>query len=627
MHSNIRFRARLMPFAAMVALLGLFAPQVCATIRLRVTTSLPSPQPLGTPVVLTAGAQDSNSGVLNYKFEVMQPGSSAFSVMQDFSLTNSFSWTPTYSEATYQLRVTARNFSSGETSQVPLSFQVNSLLVNGQATVNPTSHPLVALFAAPTCPAGSHMRVYSLLKGSQAPAITDWRPCHSGSMNFLIAGMRANSVYLMNYQIVTGTNVTSGPATLPFTSGTIPPTLSFPATSVKIPVNSQTDPTTKILLTGNVPLPGVPPDFPVATDLNGNVVWYFRTPAQLTRPVNGGTMLLLANGRGTGTGYYGNVTTQQILQEIDLAGNTVREVTADRVSEQLQAMGADALDRFSHDAIRLSNGNTIVIGGAQRVFPAGTQGSPVPVDIMAPIVVILDRNFQVLSFWNAFDHATGGTQLDINRTAGETICTPPSVGCPPAVLPGFSSAIDWIHANSVQLLPDNNLLLSLRSQNWVIKIDYEGGTGTGTILWRLGLDGDFTMTNTTDPYPWFSGQHDAGFEDTAMQLFDVFDNGATRVTIFPGDSRGQVYSVNYTNMTVSLQLNVDLGVFAPIMGSAQLLPNGDFMFQPGLIQGKSGIFDQSTEVNASGTFTYQFQSQAPSYRSFRLVDFYHAPTT
>ena len=627
MHSDKHFRAQLASLAALVTMPALFALPALATVQLSVGASPSSPQPLGTTITLAAGATDSNQGVLTYKFEIMPPGSTAFSVVQDFSQSQSFFWAPTYTDGTYQIRVTARNFSTRGTAQKTLSFQMNSLLVSGRAAVNPTNHPLVALFSAPTCPQGSFMRVSLQLQGASGQSYTDWRACHTGSMNFLMAGMRASSVYLMNYQVATGTTITPGPKNLSFTTGVLPTNLSFPAESVLIPYNAATDLTTKILLTGFVPMPGLPPVFPVATDLNNDVLWYYPSLVQLTRLVNGGTLLVLVNGKGTGTGVFGNISTQQVLREIDLAGNVVREVTADRVSEQLQKMGTDAIDRFNHDAIRLPNGNTIVIGETQRAFPAGTQGSSGPIDIIGPVVVVLDPNFQVVSFWNAFDHATGGTQLDINRKAGEVTCDPTILGCPPVLLSGFTSAADWIHGNALEFLPDNNLMLSMRSQNWVVKIDYQNGTGTGNILWRLGAGGDFTLTNPSDPYPWFSGQHDPGFEDTAMQVFDVFDNGATRVTLFPGNSRGQVYNVNYTNMTVTLQLSVDLGVFSPTLGSAQLLPNGDYMFQPGFNTVGSTVFEQSTEVNGSGTFTYQTQGQAPAYRSFRLADFYHAPRT
>ena len=171
------------------------------------------------------------------------------------------------------------------------------------------------------------------------------------------------------------------------------------------------------------------PPYPVtATDLNANVIWYYPpSPIQLTRPVPGGTILTIADGLGTGTGVWGPaISRQQILREIDLAGNTVRETNADRVMEQLSAMGmTDPLGCFNHDAIRLAtdltgsaaglSGYTIAIGDVQRIFPAGTQGASGPVDIVGTIVIVLDTNLQVVGYWNAFDHDCSGSSGTTSR--------------------------------------------------------------------------------------------------------------------------------------------------------------------------------------------------------------------
>jgi arylsulfate sulfotransferase len=291
---------------------------------------------------------------------------------------------------------------------------------------------------------------------------------------------------------------------------------------------------------------------------------------------------------------------------------------------------SDPLGDFNHDAIRLSNGETMVLGDVQRIFPAGTQGSNAPLDIIGALIVILDQNFQVLAYWNSFDQAcTASTCLDINR-AGNGECPPNTPGgtdqgCPPVLL--SSPANDWLHANSLEYLPaDGDLLLSLRDQDWVVKIDYNNGTGTDGILWRLGLDGDFTLGGTLGgSYPWFSGQHDAGFVKGGEQTFTVFDNGTTRHTEQGGDSRGQVWNVNQTTMAAALELNVDLGAYSHALGSAQLLQNGDYMFQPGYILLNSDIEVQNTEF-AHGTAVYEFQSigSIASYRGWRLPDLYHA---
>lgn len=56
-------------------------------------------------------------------------------------------------------------------------------------------------------------------------------------------------------------------------------------------------------------------------------------------------------------------------------------------------------------------------------------------------------------------------------------------GCPPVLLD--DTANDWTHSNSVTPTPDGHMLLSIRHQDWVVKINYANGTGDGAVLWRL----------------------------------------------------------------------------------------------------------------------------------------------
>ena len=92
----------------------------------------------------------------------------------------------------------------------------------------------------------------------------------------------------------------------------------------------------------------------------------------------------------------------------------------------------------------------------------------------------LDTNNQPVWVWRAFDH------LDVNRH--------------PYLFP------DWTHSNAVVYEPDGSLLLSMRHQSWILKIDYANGSGGGDVLWRLGPGGDFTLSDS-DPAQWFYNQH------------------------------------------------------------------------------------------------------------------------
>ena len=198
-----------------------------------------------------------------------------------------------------------------------------------------------------------------------------------------------------------------------------------------------------------------------------------------------------------------------------------------------------------------------------------------PVDILGDMVVVLDENLQVVWTWNGFDH------LDVTRAAilGETCLPDAGGGCPPVLLD--SVANDWMHSNAITYDPtDGNLLLSMRHQDWIIKIDYADGLGVGDVSWRLGPEGDFTI-DSADPFPWFSHQHDPNF-DSLGQLA-VFDNGNTRCSVLPApcNSRGQVYQLDEQDMTAALVVNADLGTNANAVGSAQPLDQRELPFRFG----------------------------------------------
>jgi hypothetical protein len=177
------------------------------------------------------------------------------------------------------------------------------------------------------------------------------------------------------------------------------------------------------------------------------------------------------------------------------------------------------------------------------------------------------------------------------------------------------------------LTPDGNILYSARHQDWVLKIDYENGLGSGAILWRLGNQGDFQISSS-DPNPWFSHQHDPNIEADGVTMA-VFDDGNERVITDPNaDSRGQVLTLDEQSRTAKLILNADLGTYSPALGSAQKLPGGNYHFDSGYFLDPSGSGDriaQAIEVNAAGSIVFGLQIDQAEYRSFRMRDLYTAP--
>jgi hypothetical protein len=237
------------------------------------------------------------------------------------------------------------------------------------------------------------------------------------------------------------------------------------------------------------------------------------------------------------------------------------------------------------------------------------------------MIVVLDRNWQVAWVWNAFDH------LDVSRRATlDEICTRGEPGCSPFFLADVVN--DWTHTNAITYSPiDGNLLFSVRNQDWVVKVDFRDGLGSGDVLWRLGPEGDFIL-DSNDPSPWLSHQHDPRFVDHRHLV--VYDNGNTRCANFPDlcFSRAQVYRLDQSNRVATLTLNFNLGSYSFALGSAQPLANGNFHFNTGTEPGRQGGFvATSDEVTSDGSFAFAQLTEAQVYRSWRLNDLYMTTNT
>jgi hypothetical protein len=85
-------------------------------------------------------------------------------------------------------------------------------------------------------------------------------------------------------------------------------------------------------------------------------------------------------------------------------------------------------------------------------------------------------------------------------------------------------------------------------------------------------------------------------------------------------------NISQTNMTVSLQANIDVGVFVPSLGSAQLLPNGNWMFAPSNVFANPAYFEVN-QYTPSGTLVYQIQGLAASYRCWMMQTMYTPPAS
>jgi arylsulfate sulfotransferase len=581
-----------------------------------VSTSVGSPGNVGDLITYTGSATGSQAGNVWYRFRVRAVGPTSplchapkgmltapncigqrFAMIQDFGPPNTVAWTASDHEGTYEMEVTARDNDTGATSTTTSVFQYMPRVTSGAPVISQTVNPMVFLYSAPPCPLGSTMLVQ--FKGpSGALQSTGSKSCDGQtSMNFYIGGMLQQTAYTIQHVIQTGANTVSGPV-LTQTTGTPVSAFTYAARTLNVgPPSTLPVPVVLQARFGN----------PAATDLNGNLLWYsMQNISMLARPEPGGLFL----------GWWESSTdptSGQYIQEFDLAGTVLRQTNAARVNEQLTAMGMHNINSFHHEVRGIPNWGILVLGSEERIL-TNVQGNG-PVDVLGDMIIVLDQNLQVRWAWDTFDH------LDTTRKAvlGET-CTSVTGGCPPILLAPVAN--DWTHGNSLQLTPDGDILYSSRHQDWLFKIDYQNGNGSGNILWRLGQGGDFQFISS-DPYPWFSHQHDANID--ANGLLTVYDDGNTRESTDPtAHSRGQALQLDGVNMTATVLVNADLGVYSAALGSAQALPDGGYHFHSGDIVTLKGT-TQIVEVEASGQIVYNMGVAEIMYRSFRLQDLYTPP--
>jgi arylsulfate sulfotransferase len=386
-----------------------------------------------------------------------------------------------------------------------------------------------------------------------------------------------------------------------------------PAPKVALAPTKRADTGDSQMLTGFFPY-GQQKGCLALTGLKGAPSWSYCRPGYmfLTRPVAGGDIYFISNTTST---YY-------TAQEMNLAGDILNSITEASANSQLATLGQQSIIDFNHEALPLPNGYTALIAHNERLY-TNVQG-PGTVDILGDEVLVLDANWNIVWTWNAFDF------LPVSRPAvlGETCKPCPQIdliGCCPITL--AAQANDWLHSNALSYdSTDGNLVISIRNQDWIVKIAYENGTGDGHLVWTLGYQGGFTMLNTPNiPSPWFSHQHDAGIlvNESPKEII-LFDNGNTRHATDPtAVSRGQVLTIDETTLTADIHTNVNLPVYSRAYGTAQVLDNGNYWWQAGIVDGPgSPDPTRSYEYVPSGVGgfpAYEIHFADIAYRSFRLV--------
>jgi arylsulfate sulfotransferase len=447
------------------------------------------------------------------------------------------------------------------TSTVDMSKSASaSVEIVAPAIVAATANPQVALLTIAS-PDNSNVSVqfgpttsYGLTTWTQpaAPA--------TGPVSLFFAGMLANTLYHMRAVIQFSDGTQFMDADQVFTTSSLP-TNQLPAlTATTTP--GMTPQSGFELLDLTVPA-GSTALGVVVSDLSGNVLWSYN-PGLPSGVVAANPIKLLPNGHFlivfSGTPPDG---LDSVLQEVDLAGKLIWQMDAAALNAALASATCAGCNitviGAHHDFQLLPNGHLIVIAALQKVISGVT--------VTGDAIIDLDQNHTPVWVWNEFDH------LDTNRQ--------------PYMFP------DWTHTNAViYSADDSNLIISMRHQNWLVKIDYANGAGAGDILWHLGYQGDFALqgvADPTDPSNWFYAQHGPSFvtsNTTGKFSLILFDNGDDRVFAsgVTCGAAGQppclfstvpLLELDETAKTATVAFNPTTPFYSFFGGNAETLKNGN----------------------------------------------------
>ncbi|HJE21593.1 MAG TPA: aryl-sulfate sulfotransferase [Bifidobacterium pullorum] len=203
---------------------------------------------------------------------------------------------------------------------------------------------------------------------------------------------------------------------------------------------------------------------------------------------------------------------------------------------------------------------------------------------------------------------------------------------------------DWIHFNTIQMLPDGSALLSARETSTIIKIDDLEGTPTLDYMigepsvWAGTPQEDDFLTKVGD-FPDTGGQHSITYVDDPalpdgqyyLYMFDnnygsaqtrpdfdwtVIDGIVTKYSIATEGAYSQYrrYLVD-ENAGTYTEVNAFDVPYSPLVSSAQELDGGRVLIDSGL-QGLFGVYDEST-----GELLAQYRMKLNTSYIYRIYEY------
>ena len=383
---------------------------------------------------------------------------------------------------------------------------------------------------------------------------------HSTSHEFYVLGLVAETTYEISIVVEDVSGNTEGSEPESYTTAPLPS--DFPPVRVNAIDTERVSPG-YTLVNVNRWNPGNDQNFGylIAFDEAGQVVWYHNAGIPL------GDVELRENGNilyvaGVNAGF-----------EIDFSGEQAGFWFAPNIG----------MESVHHYLGETPGGNLIAIGTERRVIDgyATADGGTTSYNVIGDVINEFTQEGEQVDSWSIFDYLD---PLDVPEDLDDPYWDSFNDNFWDFLYEGGSSK-DWSHANAVLFDPsDGHMLVSLRHLDTILKIDRDNDE----LVWRLGPDGDFTMTGDGEwPY------HQHGPELQANGNILVYDNGNHRPGLAEGEhyfTRAVEYAFDEDEMTAEevWEFRGEEPYFAPYVGAVQRLENGNVLITDG------GILSDST---------------------------------
>lgn len=362
----------------------------------------------------------------------------------------------------------------------------------------------------------------------------------------------------------------------------------------------------------------------VAVDESGDVIWYYRIehPVSDVRRLSNGNLLYLRAHRSQ---------PWTSITEIDMLGRVVqRWSAAGRVAEPLPNSVPVEVDTFHHNAVELPSGHLLALStelrrlNEYRTSESDRFAPRASAQVVGDVIVEFRRDGSI-----------------VNRLPLLDLLNPYRIGY--GSLGGFwnmrvyrevpGGTRDWSHANSLQFVPaDDSLIVSLRHQDAVVKIDRK----RGTIRWILGNHEHWGakwkgyLLNPVGHVEWPYHQHAPLWSPDGRLV--LFDNGDYRATPFeepmPAEesySRVVEYRIDEDAKTVeqTWEYRGEAGerFYSPLFGDVDRLPHtGNLLITDGgRVEDRRGQPTNDIPGDRQWARVFEITRTKPAKKVFELV--------